>query len=112
MLPHSCTVLYLRVPTVPCTCYSFLLVYADKHLYEKYTNKDMYAYEYKNLQCINILLYHTVVYPRVPSVLNCMICTSTRDINMMTCNGYGRVCVCIYIYIYIYTYEPDKHENS
>ena len=44
-----CTVPYLRVPTVPCNCYSFLLVYADKHLYEKYMNKDQYAYENKNL---------------------------------------------------------------
>ena len=34
---------------VPCTYYSFLLVYAGKHLYEKYMNKDQYAYENKNL---------------------------------------------------------------
>ena len=44
-----CIVSCLRIPTVPCTCYSFLLVYADKHLYEKYINKDQYAYENKNL---------------------------------------------------------------
>ena len=44
-----CTVLYFIVLTILCTCYSFLLVYADKHLYEKYMNKDQYAYENKNL---------------------------------------------------------------
>ena len=110
MLPHSYTLLYLRVPTILCTCYSFLLVYVSKHLYEKYTNKDRYAYENKNLRCINILLYRIVVYPRVPSVPNYMICTSTREMNMMTHKGY--VHVYIYIYIYIYIYEPDKYENG
>ena len=44
-----CTVLYLRVSTISCTCYSFLLVHVGKHLYEKYMNKDQYAYENKNL---------------------------------------------------------------
>ena len=41
--------LYCIVPTVQCTCYSFLLVYEGKHIYEKYTNKGQYAYENKNL---------------------------------------------------------------
>ena len=90
-----CIILYLRVPTVLCTYYSFLLVYACKHLYEKHMNKDQYAYENKNLRCISILLYRTVVYPRVPSVPNCMICTPTREMNMMTHKRY------IHVYIYI-----------
>ena len=49
LLISASALLYCTVPTVPCPCYSFLLVYADKHLYEKYTNKDRYAYENKNL---------------------------------------------------------------
>ena len=69
-------------------------------------NKDQYAYENKNLRCISILLYHIVVYSRVPFVSNCMIFTPTREINMMTRKGYVHVCV------YIYIYEPDKHENG
>ena len=97
VLRHSYTVLYLRVLTVPCTCYSFLLVYANKHLYEKYMNKDQYAYKNKNLRCISILLYRTVLYPRVPSVSNYRICSPKGDMNMMTHKGYVYVCVCVYI---------------
>ena len=39
----------------------------------------------------------TVLYPRVPYVLNYMICTPTREMNMMTYKGYVHVCVYIYI---------------
>ena len=37
-----CTILYLRVPIILCPCYSFSLVYAGKHLYEKYLNNEQY----------------------------------------------------------------------
>ena len=60
-------------------------------------NKDQYAYENKNLSCISILMYPNVVYPRVLYVPNCMICTPTGEMNMMTRKGY----VHVYIYIYI-----------
>ena len=39
--------MYLRVPVVPCPCYSFSLVYVGKHLYVKYMNNEQY--EKKNV---------------------------------------------------------------
>ena len=52
LLISASALLYCTIPTaptVPCTCYSFLLVYASKNLYEKYMNSDQYAYKNKNL---------------------------------------------------------------
>ena len=68
-----------------------LLVYVCKHLYERYMNKDQYAYENKNLRCISILLYRIVVYPWVPSVPNYMICTLMGEMNTITRKGYVHV---------------------
>ena len=76
-------------------CFSrFLLTF----LFTQTVSKALFVYP---IEYICILLYHTVVYPRVPSIPNCTICTPTREMNMMTRKGYVHEYIYIYIYIYM-----------
>ena len=70
-----CTISYLRVPIVPCPYHSFSLVYADKHLYEKYLNYE----QYEN----NCNQFCTIVYLWISFVMKFLLCTPTRETNNM-----------------------------
>ena len=62
-------------PIVPCPCYSFSLVYANKHLYDKYLNNESYEYKSNQLRGLRKSQFYTVVYLQVPYVMKFLLCT-------------------------------------
>ena len=74
-----CTIMYLRVPIVPCSYYSVLLVYTDEHLYDKYLNNEPYENKSNQLKS----QFYTVVYLRVPYVVKFLLCTPMGEMHII-----------------------------
>ena len=88
-----CIVLYLWVPIVLYPCYSFLLVYSSKHLYEMYLNTEQYEHKSNQLGCEGIPLLYTIVYLRAPSVMKFLLCTPMGEMNTMICEIFIHACI-------------------
>ena len=81
----SCFVLYYtyRYLLYGCSCYSFLLVYVGKHLYDKYLNNEPYENNSNQLRCSSKSQFNTIVYLRVPYVMKFLLCTPTGEMHII-----------------------------
>ena len=78
-----CSVLYCIYEYIIQSCYSFSLVYADKHLYDKHLNNEPYENKSNQLECSGKSQLCIVVYLRVPYVMKFLLCTPKGEMHII-----------------------------